>query len=77
MHLVYVCGLYIMQDAYVHVLYREHGAYTSPNFQKQNKNKMFGQTTWERKVGKHLEGDQRPNLTLNTQKTQKETENQI
>jgi hypothetical protein len=59
----YVRGLYIMQTTYVCMLYREQGAYTSVNFQKKKK---FGQTTWEREAGRHLEGDQRPNLTQNT-----------
>jgi hypothetical protein len=66
--------VYNAEHVYVRVLYREQGVYTSVNFQKKKK---FGQTTWEREAGRHLEGDQRPNLTQNTQKTQKETENQI
>jgi hypothetical protein len=72
---VYVHRLYIMQTTHVHVLYRRQGVYTSVNFQK--KSKHFGKTTWEREAGRHLEGDQRPKLTQNTQKNQKETENKI
>jgi hypothetical protein len=63
-----------MQTMYVRVLYREQGAYTHVNFQK---NKKFGKTTWKREAGRHLEGDQRPKVTQNTQKNQKETENKI
>jgi hypothetical protein len=33
----YVRRLYIIQTMYVRVLYREHGAYTSVNFQKKRK----------------------------------------
>jgi hypothetical protein len=34
---VYVRGLYIMQNVYVCVLYREQGAYTSVNLKKKKK----------------------------------------
>jgi hypothetical protein len=51
---VYVRGLSIVQNVYVHVLYKEHVAYTFANFQKKKK---FGQTTWEREAGRHLDGD--------------------
>jgi hypothetical protein len=36
---------------------------------KFSKKKKFGQPTWAREAGRHLEGNQRPNLTQNTQKT--------
>jgi hypothetical protein len=38
---------------------------------------MFGHTNWEREACRHMEGDERINLTSNTQKTQKKTQNKI
>jgi hypothetical protein len=46
--------------------------FNSVNFQKK---KNFGHANWEREAGRNFGVDQRPNLTQNTQKNQKETKN--